>query len=84
MTDLVFSRFAHTAPLPRMEIKDELPENGLTLCLMSALVSDGDSVRDALSKLKTAKLKNPAKGIFFCLLCDLPPANSEKKAEARA
>lgn len=84
VTDLVFSRFAHTAPLPRMEIKDELPENGLSLCLMSALVSDGDSVRDALSKLKTAKLKNPAKGIFFCLLCDLPPANSEKKAEDRA
>lgn len=84
IADLIFSRFAHSGPLPRMEIKDELPENGLTLCVMSALISDGESIKDALSRLKTAELKNPAKGIFFCLLCDLPPADSETKAEDEA
>lgn len=80
VTDLILSRFSHSGPLPKIEIKDELPENGLTLCAMSALVTDAESVKDALSRLKTAKLKNPAKGIFFCLLCDLSPANSETKA----
>ena len=81
VADLVISRFSHARPLPRIKIRSELPENGQTLCVMSALVSDADSLKDALSRLKTAKLKNPQKGIFFCLLCDLSPAYSETKQE---
>ena len=81
VNDLILSRFSHAHPLPRIKIKSELPENGYTLCAMSALISDTESLRDALSKLKTAKLKNPQKGIFFCLLCDLSPAAEETKKE---
>lgn len=75
--DLTLSRFAHSGILPRIRIKDKLPQNGQTVCVMSALISDEESLRDALSRLKTAGLKNPTEGIFFTLLCDLPPADSE-------
>lgn len=81
VNDLILSRFSHARPLPRIKIKSELPENGYTLCVMSALISDSESLRDALSRLKTAKLKNPQKGIFFCLLCDLSPAAEKTKKE---
>lgn len=81
--DLTLSRFSHSGALPRVEIKDKLPLNGQTVCVMSALVSDEESIRDALSRLKTAKLKNPAEGIFFTLLCDLPPSDSETELKDR-
>ena len=76
-SDLIVSRFARPRPLPRTKIGDELPEEGLTLCVMSVLIADNEGLKDALLKLKTAKLKNPAKGIFFALLCDLAPTDSE-------
>ena len=81
VSDLIMSRFARSHPLPRIEIGENLPEEGLTLCVMSALIADKEGLRDALLRLKTAELKNPAEGIFFCLLCDLSPADSEVKVE---
>lgn len=79
VSDLIMSRFARSHPLPRIEIGENLPEEGLTLCVMSALIADKEGLRDALLRLKTAELKNHAEGIFFCLLCDLSPADSEVK-----
>ncbi|MCM1054166.1 MAG: hypothetical protein NC394_01480 [Bacteroides sp.] len=81
VVDLIASGFSRAQPLPRIEIGEELPQNGRTLCVMSALVSGSDGLRDALERLKTAKLKNPQKGIFFCLLCDLSPSDTETRRE---
>ena len=75
--DIFASRFIRSGVLPRVEIKDELPEEGKTLCVISALVTDESGLKEALEKLKTAKLKNPQGGILFALLCDLAAADSE-------
>lgn len=82
--DIIVSRFIRSGILPRIEIKDEIPEEGKTLCAISALVTDEDGLREALERLKTAKLKNPQKGIRFALLCDLGAADSEALPEDNA
>ena len=79
--DIVVSRFIRSGVLPRIEIKDELPENGKTLCAISALIADENGLREALEKLKTAKLKNPQSGIRFALLCDLAAADNDTLPE---
>lgn len=82
--DIIASRFIRSGVLPRIEIKDELPEEGKTLCAISALVTDESGLREALERLKTAKLKNPQEGIQFALLCDLAAADSEALPEDNA
>ena len=81
INDLLTARLVRGGVLPRIDIGDSLPENGKTACVLSALVSDEKSVEEALQRLRTAKLKNPAEGIYFALLCDLPAADSEKLPE---
>lgn len=75
--DIITSRFIRSGVLPRIEINDSLPEEGKTLCVISALAGDEEGVKEALERLKTAKLKNPQRGISFALLCDLKAADSE-------
>ncbi len=82
--DLIISGRAKSRPLPEIEIEGELPAEGKTLCLISALVPDENALREALTRLKTAKLKNPQGGICFALLCDLKGADSEKLPEDKA
>ena len=74
ITDLLTARLVRGERLARLDIGD-LPENCGTLCVLSALVTDEKSLREALSNLKTAKLKNPQSLIYFALLCDLPAAD---------
>lgn len=70
--------------LPEIEIEGDLPEDGETACVISALAPDEGAVLEALTRLKTAKLKNPQGRISFALLCDLKGADSEKIPEDRA
>ena len=51
-------------------------ENYEAVCVMSALVSSEKDIYDGLDRLKRARLKNNTPNISFCLLCDLPPADS--------
>ena len=81
INDLLTARLVRGGDLPRMDIGDSLPEEGKTACVLSALVSDEKNVEEALQRLRTAWLKNPAKGIYFVLLCDLPAAGQEKLPE---
>lgn len=74
--DLILSRKTHSYPLPRMDLdlyyKDSPTGKGETLCVISALVSDEESIREALERLKNAQLRNPQKQLYFALLLDLP------------
>ena len=81
VNDLLTARSVRGGDLPRMDIGDSLPENGRTACVLSALVSDEKNIEEALQRLRTAKLKNPAEGIYFALLCDMPAAGQEKLPE---
>ena len=81
INDLLTARLVRGTDLPRMDIGESLPDNGKTACVLSALVSDEKSVEEALQRLRTAWLKNPAEGIYFALLCDLPAAEQEKLPE---
>ena len=81
INDLLTARLVRGGDLPRMDVGDRLPENGKTACVLSALVSDEKNMEEALQRLRTAKLKNPAEGIYFALLCDLPAADSDKLPE---
>ena len=81
INDLLTARLVRGGQLPRMDVGDSLPDNGKTACVLSALVSDERNIEEALQRLRTAKLKNPAEGIYFALLCDMPAADSEKLPE---
>lgn len=82
--DMIVAGRVKGCRLPETEIEGDLPENGKTACVISALAPDEEAVREALTRLKTAKLKNPQGGIYFALLCDLKGADSEKIPEDRA
>ena len=81
INDLLTARLVRGGDLPRIDIGDSLPDEGRTACVLSALVSDEKNMEEALQRLRTAWLKNPAEGIYFALLCDLPAADSEKLPE---
>ena len=78
INDLLTARLVRGGELPRMDVGDSLPDSGKTACVLSALVSDEKNIEEALQRLRTAKLKNPAEGIYFALLCDMPAAEQEK------
>lgn len=78
LADMAAARRARSDRLAKIEISEEIPAEGKTACVLSALVSDENSLEQALKNLFTAKLKNPQKGIVFALLCDLPAAKEEE------
>ena len=78
INDLFTASLVRGTDLPRMDVGDSLPDEGKTACVLSALVSDEKNIEEALQRLRTAKLKNPAEGIYFALLCDMPAADEEK------
>ncbi len=44
------------------------------ICVLSVLAASEENVKDGISRLRQAKIRNNTDNIRFCLLCDLPPA----------
>lgn len=60
--------------LPRMDLKDGVPAEGRTLCVLSALLTSPDSAAELAQALEQIALLNrePHGNLMFALLADLP------------
>ncbi|MDR1755305.1 MAG: hypothetical protein LBR74_10505 [Eubacterium sp.] len=64
------------SPSPAMRLSGEIPDGAKTLCCISTLLFRENDAADGLLKLKAVKAKNDTKNLTYCLLCDLPSADS--------
>ncbi len=76
--DRIMLSFAE-APRTAMYTMEEA-EKHRVICVLSVLADSPGSIRDGISRLRQAKIRNNSNNIRFCLLCDLPPAR-EREAE---
>ena len=72
--DFLLLRFLRPSPLPRMDLSAGVPEEGKTICVLSALLGCVDLKR--LEELRLA-CRHEGKALLFGLLADLPGAKAE-------
>lgn len=79
VVDHILMRNITPEPVPTVEISEA--ENIEAVCVLSARCDSEKSLREAVGRLNTAKIKNNSDNIICCLLCDLPEA-AERETEA--
>lgn len=72
--DFLLLRFLRPQPLPRMDLTAGVPEEGKTICVLSALLGCVELKR--LEELRLAS-RHEGKALLFGLLADLPGAKAE-------
>lgn len=77
--DYVSLRITRTRRLPRLELKQGVPEDGKTICAVSILLSSADAARESALKLEEYMLLNRDSGsnVMYALLADVPEADTE-------
>jgi cyclic beta-1,2-glucan synthetase len=86
ITDAVVAKTVPCRPVPRLELADGLPEEGRTLCVVSALLTGGQKGAELAKKLEAYRLANRDAGenLLFGLLADLPDGTQKiKPVDAR-
>ncbi len=79
VTDYAILRFSRPRRVPRLELKDGVPDTGRTLCVVSVLLSSEESGTAAARLLEEYRLLNRDAGsnLLFGILADMPDAASE-------
>ncbi len=77
--DLLLSRLCPRRRLPRMDLKDGVPPEGRTLCVISALLFDEAEAKRLCRRLEEERMAARREGpeLLFGLLADLPEAPAE-------
>ena len=83
MLDMALMRFTHPSRLPRLELKEGIPPQGKTLCVISALLTGPESAEKYAKRLEEFRLCNADSGenLLFGILADLPEADREVTPE---
>lgn len=76
--DFILLHCIKPRPLPRLDISEGIPEEGKTICVISALLGCTDAGR--LEELRLAS-RSEGRNLLFGLLADLPAADSENRPE---
>jgi cyclic beta-1,2-glucan synthetase len=63
--------------VPKMELKDGIPEKARTVVVVPTLLTDNQTINDLIGNLEVYHLANRDKELFFALLGDLPDASAE-------
>ena len=77
--DLLLSRLCPRRRLPRMDLREGVPPEGRTLCVISALLTGVDDARRLCRRLEEQRMAARREGpeLLFGLLADLPEATTE-------
>lgn len=77
--DLLLSRLCPPRRVPRMELKNGVPPEGKTVCVISVLLTDADTARAQCRRLEELRMacRREGKNLLFGLLADLPEADAE-------
>lgn len=78
LTDRLLIRLSPPAHIPRMELKDGVPPEGRTICVITALLSDEGSGARLAKKLEEYRLASRECGenLLFGILADLPDSEA--------
>lgn len=76
--DFLVVRLVHPRPVHRLALKEGVPEEGRTLCVIASLLTDGHSGDKLAALLERYRLANRDAGaeLRFGLLADLPDRDS--------
>ena len=80
LLDFILLRVVKPCRLPRLELKDGVPEEGRTLCAVSCLLTgetDGPALARRLEEYRLCS-RDPGENLLFALLADLPDTKSEE------
>ena len=77
--ELLLARLCPARRLPRLDLRDGVPEEGRTLCVISALLTDEEGARRLCRRLEELRMacRREGKNLLFGLLADLPEAQTE-------
>ena len=89
LIDLLLSRFVRPRRLPRMDLRSGIPPEGRTVCVISALLTGGESAAKTVRRLEELYFAcggaRTRGALAFGLLADLPAAEAETcEADAEA
>ena len=86
LLDLVLGRFTPPCRLPRLELREGVPDEGRTICVISVLLTKEAAADEAARRLEEFYLANRDCGdnLLFGLLCDLPGCEEESREGDRA
>lgn len=76
LADMLALRFTAPRLIPRMELAGGVPEEGLTVCAVSALLTSEETGPELASRLEEYRLasRDCGENLLFALLVDLPEA----------
>ena len=80
LIDYALLRLVKPRRLPRMDMESGVPEEGRTLCVVSALLASEAEARCLAARLEELRLasRGEGKNLLFGLLADLPAADAER------
>ena len=80
MLDTALLRLLPPRRLPRLDLSRGVPAEGRTLCVLSVLLNDENSAREAVRRLEELRFACRTEGreLRFGLLADLPEADAEQ------
>ena len=80
LLDSIFLRFTDPSRIPRMELKDGIPDDGKTLCAVVSLLADDNSGKALARRMEEYRLanRNAGKNLLFGLLLDLPESSNQR------
>ncbi|MCR4616246.1 MAG: hypothetical protein K5756_08885 [Clostridiales bacterium] len=79
--DMIFMRGVAPSVIPRLELKNGVPEYAKTLITVSTLLPHCDKTKELKEHLAQLWLSNGDKNVKICLLADLKEAETPEKAE---
>jgi len=83
VTDFLVIKFTRPRHVPKLELKEGVPEEGRTICVISALLSSVKACPQYASLLEEYRLSNRDSGpnLIFGVLADLPEARQQVTSE---
>lgn len=75
--NIVISLFFKPNRLPKLELKDGIPDNAKTFVVIPTLISDKDSIDALFANLERHYLGNLDDKLYFALLTDFPDSDRE-------
>ena len=83
ITDFLIIKFTRPRHVPKLELKNGVPEEGRTICVISALLTSLKTCPQYASLLEEYRLSNRDSGpnLLFGVLADLPEAREKETGE---
>lgn len=84
LVEIIFTSGQEVTYLPRMDLKNKVPENFPTLMVVSSLLTVPKDIIQLKDKLIRLHFSNLSENIKICALCDLKQSNLPSSAEDKA